>query len=48
MAKTNVPEFLDELDCGIFKDKLATALSEVALGVLTHDKKGKVTVEFSL
>ncbi len=47
MAKTNVPEFLDELDCGIFKDKLATALSEVALGVLTHDKKGKLRLNLA-
>lgn len=48
MAKTNVTEFLEELDAGIFSSKLSTALSEVALGVLNHDKKGKVVVEFSL
>ena len=39
MAKTDVHEFLGELDAGIFENKLATALSEVALGVLAHDKQ---------
>ena len=48
MAKTDVHEFLGELDAGIFENKLATALSEVALGVLAHDKQGTVKVEFTL
>jgi len=48
MAKTNIHEFLGELDAGIFENKLAIALSEVALGVLNHDKKGTVKIEFSL
>ena len=48
MAKTNVHEFLEELDAGIFENKLATALSEVALGVLNNDKQGTVKVEFTL
>ena len=46
MAKTNVHEFLEDLDAGIFENKLATALSEVALGVLSNDKQGTVKVEF--
>lgn len=48
MAKTNIYDFLGELDAGIFEQKLATALSDVALGVLNHDKQGKVVLEFSL
>lgn len=48
MAKTDVHEFLGELDAGIFENKLATALSEVALGVLAHDKQGSVKIEFTL
>lgn len=48
MAQTNIPDFIGELDAGIFESKLAAALSEVALGVLTNDKAGEVTVKFSL
>ena len=44
MAKTNVHEFLEELDAGIFENKLATALSEVALVVLNNDKQGTVRI----
>lgn len=47
MPKNNIPDFIGELDAGLFENKLATALSEVALGVLANDKQGKVTVEFS-
>ena len=36
MAKTDVHEFLGELDAGIFENKLATALSEVALGAFAR------------
>ena len=48
MAKTNIHEFISELDAGIFENKLATALSEVAMGSITHDKAGKVVVEFAI
>lgn len=48
MTKTNVHDFLGELDAGIFETKLATALSDVALGVLNHDKQGTVKLEFTL
>lgn len=47
MPQNNIPDFIGELDAGLFENKLATALSEVALGVLANDKQGKVTVEFS-
>lgn len=48
MAKTNIHDFLGELDAGIFENKLAAALSEVALGVVTNDKQGTVKLEFTL
>lgn len=48
MAKTDIHYFLGELDAGIFENKLAQALSDVALGVVTHDKAGTVKIEFSI
>lgn len=48
MPKTNIHDFLGELDAGIFENKLAAALSEVALGVVTNDKQGTVKLEFTL
>lgn len=48
MAKTDVHNFLSELYAGIFENKLATALSQVALGVLTYGKQSTVKLEFSL
>ncbi|MGV6989631.1 hypothetical protein ACWA5Z_12210 [Testudinibacter sp. P80/BLE/0925] len=46
--KTNLQDFLDELDASVFVSKVATALSQVALGTVTHDKQGKVILEFTL
>lgn len=46
--KTVIPEFLGELDAGIFENKLSAAFNVVALGVLNNGGKGKVTVEFDL
>lgn len=45
---TVVPEFLDELDAGIFMNKIAGALNATALGVLNNGTKGKVTITFDL
>lgn len=49
---TNVEDFLTELHCGTFRDKLALILSHAAQGAVTHAgahcKRAKVTVEFSL
>lgn len=44
---TKVAEFLDDLDGGVFSEKLATALSDVGAGVTTHGKSGSVTVTLS-
>ena len=45
---TKVPDFLGELDGGVFENKIAAALSEVAFGVLNNGQKGKVTLTFEI
>ncbi len=45
---TNLQELLPDLDGGVFEQKISTMLSEVALGVVTHGRQGKVTVEFDM
>lgn len=47
-SRTNVNDFLGELDGGVFKEKIALSLSEVAEGVISTGKKGKVTITFDL
>ena len=42
---TNVPDFLGELDAGVFINKIAGALNTAALGVLNNGSKGKVSEE---
>lgn len=45
---TVVPNFLGELDAGVFMNKIAAALNTTALGVLNNGNKGKVTLTFDL
>ncbi len=45
---TNVTEFIEDLDVGDFKEKLGAALSEVAIGVMRNNKKGKVTIDIEM
>lgn len=45
---TNVPEFLEELDAGVFMNKLAASLNNTALGVLNNGGKGQVTITFDI
>lgn len=45
---TKVPDFIGELDGGVFENKISMALSEVAFGVLNNGQKGKVTLTFEL
>ena len=48
---TDVNDFFDELGAGVFKQKLAHVLSEVAAGVIAYGggkRKGKVTIELSI
>ncbi len=47
-SMTDVQDFLQHLDGGVFEEKIATKLSEVALGVMVHEKKGKVVLTFDL
>ncbi|EHR7010149.1 hypothetical protein KUI26_003319 [Salmonella enterica] len=37
---TVVPDFLGELDAGVFMNKIAAALNTVGLGVLNNGNKG--------
>ncbi|HFD6681251.1 hypothetical protein GKR59_04665 [Providencia alcalifaciens] len=46
--KTNVPEFLGELDGGVFENKVSAVLNDVALGVLNNGGKGKVIIEMDI
>lgn len=52
MSKENrmtvVPEFLGELDAGVFENKIAAALNSTALGVLNNGGKGQVVVTFDI
>ncbi len=45
---TIIPDFIGELDAGVFENKLAAALNNVALGVLNNGGKGKVQVTFDI
>lgn len=45
---TNLQELLPDLDGGVFEQKISSMLSEVALGVVTHGRQGKVTIEFDM
>jgi hypothetical protein len=48
--KTNVSDFIGELEAGSFIEKLAHMLSEVALGTVIHgngSRKGKVSLDLS-
>lgn len=45
---TDVREFLEDLDGGVFEQKLAASLSSVAQGVAHHEKVGEVTVKLKL
>lgn len=45
---TNIEEFIQDLDAGVFAQKLSRALSDVAGGVCDHEKKGKVVIELDI
>ncbi|EDD1226327.1 hypothetical protein GAZ50_05970 [Salmonella enterica] len=46
--QTNVESFINDLDGGVFINKVGAVLSEVALGVNNTNKKGKVIIELEL
>ena len=45
-AATDVPEFVSDLDGGIFETMLSQALSETAAASIDHGKAGEVTIKF--
>lgn len=48
MNPTDTAQFMGDLSGGVFEQQLAHMLSDVALGVVLHGKKGEVTVKFKL
>lgn len=48
MKLTDAPTFIEDLDAGVFAEKLGRALSEVAAGVIDNNKAGKVTVSIDV
>ena len=51
MSKTNINDFINQLNAGVFKDKAALVLSEAALGTVLHGhgkRKGEVTIKLTL
>lgn len=45
---TDFALLLDDLDAGVFKQKIGRALSDAAAGVVATGKKGKVTITLDL
>lgn len=45
---TDVTQFFEDLDGGVFAQKLARALSEVAGGVVDHDAKGRIDIQLNM
>jgi hypothetical protein len=45
---TDLPEFINDLDGGVYAEKIARALSDVAAGVIDHQKGGELTLKFKL
>ncbi|MGH1371159.1 MAG: hypothetical protein ACRBBW_03930 [Cellvibrionaceae bacterium] len=46
--QTNIQEFFDDLDGGVFGEKLAHILSDVAGAVIDHNKQGEVNIKLQL
>lgn len=46
-TNTDVNALLDDLDAGVFREKIARALTDVAHGVVEHGKAGEVTIKLS-
>ncbi len=45
---TDVQTFISHLDGGTLQEQLARMLSDVAAGVVVHEKTGKVTLDLTL
>lgn len=44
----SISTLIDDLDAGVFAQKVTTAIAQAALGVVSTGKKGKVTITFDL
>lgn len=47
-SKTDITELLPELNAGVFVEQINTALSDIAANVVTHGKKGELTLRFQV
>ena len=45
---TDVTRFIQELDAGVFEEKVSRALAEVSASVIDNNKTGSVTLKFDL
>ncbi len=43
--ETNTAQLIEDLDGGVFEQKIAAALSQVASGVVEHGRHGRVTIQ---
>jgi len=48
MKPTDTSEFFNNLNAGVFAQQLGRALSDVASGVVEHNKQGEVTLKFKM
>lgn len=48
MSNPSLDDTLQELDAGIFAEKVTQAMKKVALGVVNNHKKGQVTITLDL
>lgn len=46
MSKTDITTLLNDLDAGVFAERLQAAMRDTVLGVTTTGKKGSVTLKF--
>lgn len=47
-SQQNIVEVIGDLDAGVFAQKMEAALHDVAMGVVSTGKTGKVTITFDL
>lgn len=48
MSQEHITTLFEDLDAGVFAQKIQHAISQVALGVATTGKKGKLTITFDM
>lgn len=48
MKATDTGDFIQSLNAGVFAQQVGRALSDVAAGVIDHNKPGEVTIKFKI